>query len=73
MGDFSFAIAFSSLNYFCRIKAWPNWTTLLATMSIIILVECWSIFTLFIEVPKLGNNARQKIQFVTNLLLFVLF
>ena len=29
---------------FKNVKAWPNWITLLASMSIVVLVECWSIF-----------------------------
>ena len=39
-----------------ELKAWPNWTTLLASMSTIMLVECWSIFHIVHRSDQIGQN-----------------
>ena len=53
---------------FSYMKAWSNWTTLLADMSVIMLVECWSIFHV-VHTMFILEVARS----VRNLLLFLLF
>ena len=51
---------------FICLKAWPNWTTLLANMSIIMLVECSSIFHVVRRSGQIGqhcspaNSVRNK-------------
>ena len=46
------ALACKKISYF---KVWPNWTTLLANMSIM-LVEWWSIFHVVLRSGQIGQH-----------------
>ena len=54
--SFSLTVKF----WFIAIKAWPNWTTLFANMSIIMLVECSWTFHVVDRSGQIGQHCSPK-------------